>query len=373
MNRKHQAFTLVELLVVIAIIGILVALLLPAIQAAREAARRTSCQSNVHNIAIALLNYGTAKKVFPPGIEYACSSNSGALDCNGDGLAAWAWAAYTLPYMEQTSVYDLAGVGTTAPPIVTGLANALSTLPATTIVPALQTPMPAFRCASDDGGPLTDDQELSNKYRIGTNAGARSNYGGVYGTARYTQNSLLRTQTTGPSGCTGKKAEGDGIFYRASKISEKKITDGTSKTLMLGERATRLKVGGSDSGSGTDADTLTKNADFPGGFSLFGINSNNFGYSTYQGIHQVVGYTGTMQVDNVLRCPGTAATDATLVLLNDSSTRIASRHGFNSNHPGGAQFALADGSVRFISNDIDQVTYGRLGSRADGEVLPADF
>ena len=165
MDKKTSAFTLVELLVVIAIIGILVALLLPVAQSAREAARRSSCQSNMHNVAIALLNYESAKKVFPSGIEHACSSTPGALDCNGDGLPAWGWAVYTLPYMEQTSVYDQAGVATVAPPVVTRLSNVLSTLPAAIINAALQSPMPAFRCASDDGGPLTDDQELSNKYR----------------------------------------------------------------------------------------------------------------------------------------------------------------------------------------------------------------
>ena len=89
------AFTLVELLVVIAIIGILVALLLPAIQAAREAARRAQCQSNLKNIALALQNYHTAQKRFPIGFVP-----------QPDAVEAWAWSTFTLPYLEEQSIYD---------------------------------------------------------------------------------------------------------------------------------------------------------------------------------------------------------------------------------------------------------------------------
>ena len=91
----YVAFTLVELLVVIAIIGILVALLLPAIQAAREAARRAQCQSNLKNIALALQNYHTAKKRFPIGFVP-----------QPDAVEAWAWSTFTLPYLEEQTIYD---------------------------------------------------------------------------------------------------------------------------------------------------------------------------------------------------------------------------------------------------------------------------
>src|SRR5882757_9149292 len=95
MRPTKRGFTLVELLVVIAIIGILVALLLPAIQAAREAARRAQCQSNMKNISLAVLNYESSNKKFPPGFVSSPSSTE-----------AWGWATFTLPYLEEQGIYD---------------------------------------------------------------------------------------------------------------------------------------------------------------------------------------------------------------------------------------------------------------------------
>src|SRR6187431_557393 len=94
-RRSFAGFTLVELLVVIAIIGILVALLLPAIQAAREAARRAHCQSNLKNIALALQNYHSANKRFPIGFV-----------AQPDSVESWAWSTFTLPYLEEQPIYD---------------------------------------------------------------------------------------------------------------------------------------------------------------------------------------------------------------------------------------------------------------------------
>src|SRR5689334_15848006 len=96
-KRERLAFTLVELLVVIAIIGILVALLLPAIQAAREAARRAQCQNHMKNIGLAAQNYHSAKKTFPPGFV-----STGP----GSGVEAWAWSTFLLPYLEEQAIFD---------------------------------------------------------------------------------------------------------------------------------------------------------------------------------------------------------------------------------------------------------------------------
>ena len=98
-NSKRRAFTLVELLVVIAIIGVLVALLLPAIQAAREAARRSQCKNNLKQIGLALHNYESARRTFPPGFV------SRAATTNGPGIGpGWGWAAHILPYLEESSL-----------------------------------------------------------------------------------------------------------------------------------------------------------------------------------------------------------------------------------------------------------------------------
>ena len=96
LSIRRNAFTLVELLVVIAIIGILVALLLPAIQAAREAARRAKCQSNLHNLALAVLNFESAKKRLPTGF---LATGPGAIE-------SWGWGVYILPYIEEQGIYD---------------------------------------------------------------------------------------------------------------------------------------------------------------------------------------------------------------------------------------------------------------------------
>jgi prepilin-type N-terminal cleavage/methylation domain-containing protein/prepilin-type processing-associated H-X9-DG protein len=359
-TRLGPGFTLVELLVVIAIIGVLVALLLPAVQAAREAARRSNCQNNLHNIGVALLNAHDSAKKFPKGFTFN-SANQFEV-----GRPSWSWGAFTLPYIESNGIYDLLKVSSQILPLTLSQAATNPQIKA-----AFQTPVPIFRCPSDDGGPLCDDPEISPEYNLGTIATTRSNYGGNFGNGRQATRSTLRTQV-GPEspygGCNGKPSLGDGIFYRESHVAIKDVTDGTSKTFMVGERATRLRT----PASGTASD-FTQDADFAGGFNLLGVDNNDFGYSTYEGAQQVSGYTGTMQVDNVLRCPSQPATDAPLVLMNDSFDRISSRHGFNSNHPGGAHFAMVDGSTRFISDNIDSVTYGRLGGRDDGEALTGDY
>src|SRR5215212_864043 len=102
--RGYRAFTLVELLVVIAIIGILVALLLPAIQAAREAARRAQCQSNVHNAALAVLNYESTRKILPPGMTFDPSLAGGVETLTHYGPN---WVILILPYLEEQALYDL--------------------------------------------------------------------------------------------------------------------------------------------------------------------------------------------------------------------------------------------------------------------------
>src|SRR5688572_12496071 len=98
--KRRAAFTLVELLVVIAIIGILVALLLPAIQSAREAARRTKCANNLHNIALAVLNYESSKKELPPGSTFALTYQSGQY-VNKERSSGLGWQVLILPYIEE--------------------------------------------------------------------------------------------------------------------------------------------------------------------------------------------------------------------------------------------------------------------------------
>src|SRR5262249_16593046 len=167
---SSSAFTLVELLVVIAIIGVLVALLLPAVQAARESARRANCQSNERNVALAVIEYQDATKKFPPRFTFNANSPFEV------GRPAWGCAAFALPYIEEAAMHDLLKVETQIMPLTLSQA---ATNPQ--IKDAFQTRLAVFRCPTDDGGPLTDDQELGGSYNLGTLATTRSNYGGSFG------------------------------------------------------------------------------------------------------------------------------------------------------------------------------------------------
>lgn len=195
--RPRRAFTLVELLVVIAIIGVLVALLLPAIQYAREAARRAQCTNHLHNIGVALHNFHDVHGHLP----------AGWLADAPDGEPGWGWGAYLLHYLEQNSLLD-----------------SQIDLEAHIDEPendgARQTPIPIFLCPSDANGKgrvmLTGLH--TPLFEVG-----RSNYVGVFGTEEIEDN---------PS-------HGDGTFFHNSWIRFADIRDGLSHTLLVGERSSR--------------------------------------------------------------------------------------------------------------------------------------
>jgi len=195
MRSPARGFTLVELLAVIAIIGIIVALLLPAVQAAREAVRRSSCNNNLHQLGIALNNYHSAHQVFPPAYF-------------GDRTTwtrpHWSWSTFLLPYLEQQPLYVTLGVGPKefgygadfAPPC-----------------DATQIPLGVFTCPSDVGPRLN--------HRKGSHA--KSNYRGVEGS---------RATETASYDILSRQ---NGVFYLNSSLPFAAITDGSSSTLMVGE------------------------------------------------------------------------------------------------------------------------------------------
>jgi prepilin-type N-terminal cleavage/methylation domain-containing protein/prepilin-type processing-associated H-X9-DG protein len=304
---RQRGFTLVELLVVIAIIGILVALLLPAVQAAREAARRSSCTNNLKQIGLALHNYHDTFGSFPPGYV------------DGGTSEHWGWGALVLPFVEQSALHGTLNPGPRT--LTTALSSNLA---------IMQTKIGVYRCPSDTA-PDRNDQRQINSQSLSTSNYVGSNSSDYPSDIRGT-----------PSGSNVYRA--DGVFYRNSGIRFADITDGSSNTIAVGERAWQVK------GSG-------------------GANVNH-----YAGV--VFGQAGSI---------GTSATaniyDITPVLagtvreINSKATDYG-QHTYSSRHPGGAQFALCDGSVRFISETINfntdnaiNTTLERLISIDDGQVV----
>ena len=278
-TRSRSGFTLVELLVVIAIIGILVALLLPAVQAAREAARRMSCSNNLKNIALAAHNYHDTYKTFPSGQIYK-QPNNGAF------LPGWSYAAQLLPFIEQGSVS--AQLDYTVE---------MNKTPNKEIVGVM---LGIFSCPSSE----KDETKVYQGVTYGT-----SSYVGCSGAFN---DSMLASWEVTNKGYSLSKVQ-NGIFGRNTKCKMGAITDGTSNTIMLGEVR----------------------------WYAYTWDARWVGSAKNRG-----GYHGA---DSTL-----AATRSANRKINppDSASKVVRREGFSSDHPGGAQFALADGSVRFISETI---------------------
>jgi prepilin-type N-terminal cleavage/methylation domain-containing protein len=336
--RPRTAFTLVELLVVIAIIGVLVALLLPAVQAAREAARRSSCQNNLKQLGIGLHNYHDALQTFPSGwIEHPTGN-----------YEAWGWGSLVLPYLEQGALSEKLGVtrGTLEQRISTDKAN---------VFPAVRTQLKVFICPSDSGhnsGLTHNDRRFAGGIGF-TAAGltgndtwvGSSNYMGVAG-HRDVANAQPNTGIFFGN-CTGNCPNGAAASVRIADI-----LDGTSNTLMVGERETKNCRGG----------------------TWVGVRNTNGGAA--RGVIVVVGHSHPKlnQKTNIIPW---------------DEDRIGCGEGFSSLHPGGALFLAADGSVKFIPETINQNwfpgtlvngtiahsqnpqngTYQRLMTRDDGLVI----
>jgi len=292
--RTHArcAFTLVELLVVIAIIGTLISLLLPAVQAAREAGRRTSCRNNMKQIGLALHNYHDVNNRFPSG-----------WDANEpEGEPGWGWASAILPFMDQQNLHDRVRFDLA----IDDSANSFARLQS----------VEGFLCPSDPGDKIFfigegdhshghhDHEHADGDENI--DAGdklfeiARANYVGVFGTFEIED----------------APDRGDGTFFFRSRVRFASLTDGTSNTIIVGERSSRL-----------------------GGSIWHGV------------IHEA------------------SANMARIVGVTDHTPNHRDHHfdDFSSYHPAGANFLRGDGSVSLINDQIDLSVYKALATRQGGE------
>ena len=304
--RRRRAFTLVELLVAIAIIGVLIGLLLPAVQSAREAARRISCTNNLKQIGLAIHNHAHARREqfpegwlstprpTPPATSYPFNNAEATT-----GLG-WGWASRILPHMEETTL------GNT---VVGNVQSQTAILSATDTHEAV---VRSFLCPSD---PKNSDPHChlhdDNDDELGDFS--RSNYPGMWGSTGIEDADLFA---------------GNGIFFANSRVQFRNVTDGLSKTIMVGERDAR------------------------------DVKMHNHGVEQFDSL-----WIGMVE----------GAEDAAIRIVGTGEHMFNNADGheedFRSRHPNGINVVFADGHVEFLQGTLDEAVFQRMSTRAGGEVI----
>ena len=316
-RRQIGGFTLVELLVVIAIIGTLVGLLLPAVQSARETARRTACSNNIRQLGLALHHSHDHASRFPAG--WIAASATGASSSPADEQPGWGWASQLLPQIEQGNLHDR--IDFRKPLFSATAADDVHREIRETVIATLSCPSDIrgptesaglFAVGADDGLEEHDEHQEEPEHHgfhpvdggdLATLCmAAKGNYVGMYGWQHEVEE---------------EPAAGDGIFFRNSRIGFKDISDGSSKTILIGERSSRL------------------------------------GCSTW---------TGVIAGAEAMRARVVGAGDH----VPNTSTHFDD---FSSGHSRGVQFVYADASTHFLADSIDEAVYHALSTRAGGEAV----
>jgi prepilin-type N-terminal cleavage/methylation domain-containing protein/prepilin-type processing-associated H-X9-DG protein len=332
MSVKRHAFTLVELLVVMAVIGMLVGLLLPAVQAARESAARSQCSNNLKQIGLALHAYHDSKHVFPPG--YVDRNTNPNVTPDGDLGPGWGWASMLLPNIEQGNVFDQINFNQA---VGSGVNAVVS-----------QRNLPIFQCPSDPYQDLVPIYDSTFSVPIATVA--HGNYVGCDGWIECF-NGATGNIVPGPwadgisNGVYGPGARG--VFWRNSHTRITDVRDGTSQTILAGERSSNHSpstwtgaVPGGRCPAWMAAMPPAPNTPPPGPPYDFA----DFGEALV-----------------LAHCNRTHLPNADVPIFDPDT--------FYSFHPSGANFVRCDGSVRFISTDVDGYVYQGMATISGSEAM----
>jgi prepilin-type N-terminal cleavage/methylation domain-containing protein/prepilin-type processing-associated H-X9-DG protein len=329
----RNGFTLIELLVVIAIIAILIALLLPAVQQAREAARRTQCRNNLKQLGLALHNYHDTHSIFPKG-HTETANGAGSKDYRG-----FSPHAMILPFIDQGPLYNLINFNIVSD---TGTNLALN-----------NTTIPAFLCPSD------------LQFARGSTTSAQTSGSGVNYAVSGGSNLYYGANTT----------DANGMFNRMAKVKMSDVTDGTSNVLLASEQlipnsdATGKLAATIQNGSiGTMATTFALAGSLDA-FATTCVDTNPTCDSFYRENSKWMTGGGGQTLITSMNPPNSRRPNC---ISGCSGCWAGTGSGVwtaRSRHTGGVHAVLADGSVRFVSENVDLLTWQRLGARADGAPL----
>ncbi len=349
---RRPAFTLIELLVVIAIIGVLAGLLLPAVQAAREAARRMSCSNNLRQVGLAAQNYHSAYNRFPSGyVSYATSDGTAPSSVQLDPITwdagpGWGWAAALLPFAEGNAVID--NLRMDQP--IWSLANEA----------AIATTLPLFLCPSTTGGddPFVVQDDAGNPLIVGGRQVrlGRSHYVASHGQEScwgecgsaatgevFTNIYTSATTIVAIDGDAGRVA--DGPFFRNSRTGFRDILDGTSNTIFFGEHSSALS-------------DKTWVGVVPGAFTHPRFSSPENGPDAAATLTLVHAGPSGGELD---------ITGSPIIHpINFPTYHVGQMY---SEHPGGGYICLGDGSVRFVGKFVDLPLWAEMSSMDEGEVV----
>ena len=360
---RRRGFTLIELLVVIAIIAVLIALLLPAVQAAREAARRIQCTNNMKQIGLGLHNYHSTHNVFPMGCSSGMYNPPGTPWSVKQNLSA---LALLLPFLEQTQVYNALNFNFGADEYESVANRSLTAWIQGT---AINASIKVFQCPSDPRAGQPDYQNTTNT----------NNYYASVGTTMY----WSQLGSTFPNNVPSVNMPSTGLFTFQASYGINSCIDGTSNTIAFAESTV-----GSQTANLGDKRSGVVNAAGLQQYEALDISSNVANAQAALQVCQTIwttksgGNVDTQRGDNWAHGAMAHALFNTIAppnLYNDSfayCSRIGSGarsdlSNADSFHPGGINVTMADGSVKFIKDSINMLTWMALGTKANGEVIDA--